>query len=315
MRNPSVRGRYVGWGLGARGCWVGTASILEFPLCGGFEAGQIIGEGVNLPVRDVARLPWFALVAGPALVVRPVRRFGVWIDPDAVVSLARARFETERSGEALTTKNLRSAPRGGARAAFVTRTPKTGASGQRDDVHASAPSLECGTDAPRSTTAPSLEAVYRDYATMVWRAVRRYGIDEAAAEDVVQEVFLIVRRRLPDYDGRASLASWLIGIARRVAANHRRGARRRKARLAVVEEEREPTPEDWARKAEAAARLQAFLDGLPRDQREVFALFDIEGLRAREVSAALRIPTERVYSRLRAARAKLRDFLGETDGE
>lgn len=161
-------------------------------------------------------------------------------------------------------------------------------------------------------TVPELDAVYREHAGFVWRAVRRLGVGEQAAEDLVHEVFLVVRRRLPDYDGRAAMTSWLFGIARGVASNHRRGESRAQRRLELVAPPRSPdTPEDQARKREAAALVRSFLAQLDTDKRLVFELSDIEGMKGREIADALDLNVNSVYSRLRAARQRFREFLAE----
>ncbi len=158
---------------------------------------------------------------------------------------------------------------------------------------------------PKASPRPSLEALYRAHAGFVWRAVRRMGIPEAAAEDVVQEVFLVARRRLPDYEGRGAPTSWLYAIARGVAANHRRGQARAERRLRVVPPP-SPTssPEDAMGRADAVVLVRRALAKLPADQREVFVLVDVEGMRGPEVAQALRLNLNVVYSRLRLARRK-----------
>jgi RNA polymerase sigma-70 factor (ECF subfamily) len=60
--------------------------------------------------------------------------------------------------------------------------------------------------------------------------VRRLGVQEREVEDVAQEVFVIVHRQLPAFEGRSTLKTWLCGIALRTAANHRRKAYRRHER-------------------------------------------------------------------------------------
>lgn len=164
--------------------------------------------------------------------------------------------------------------------------------------------------AARSTPSrPALETLYRQHAGFVWRVVQRMGIPEAAAEDVVQEVFLVVRRRLPEYEGRGAATSWLYAIARGVAANHRRGRARAERRLRVVPAPRPaPSPEDEVGRADAVALVRSFLDQLDPDQREVFVLADIEGLSGPEIAEALGINLNVAYSRLRLARRKLRRF-------
>lgn len=162
---------------------------------------------------------------------------------------------------------------------------------------------------------PTLASLYRAHAGFVWRVVQRLGVPEAAAEDVVQEVFLVARRRLPDYEGRGAATSWLYGIARGVAANYRRGQARAERRLRVVADPRPvaaPSPEDAVGRADAVAQVERFLAGLDPDQREVFVLVDIEGLSGPEVAEALGINLNVAYSRLRLARRKLRRFLADS---
>jgi RNA polymerase sigma-70 factor (ECF subfamily) len=162
---------------------------------------------------------------------------------------------------------------------------------------------------------PTLAGLYRSHAGFVWRVVRRLGVPEAMAEDVVQEVFLVARRRLPDYEGRGAPTSWLYGIARGVTANYRRGQARAERRLRVVSGPHgaaAPSPEDVVGRADAVALVERFLAGLDPDQREVFVLADIEGLSGPEVAEALGLNLNVAYSRLRLARRKLRRFLAES---
>src|SRR5690606_13032135 len=81
---------------------------------------------------------------------------------------------------------------------------------------------------------PALSEVYRHNVGFVARALRRLGVADEHLDDVVHDVFLIVHRRLGDYDGRAPLRSWLYGIARGVAANYRRGQLRAQRRLQLI---------------------------------------------------------------------------------
>src|SRR5262249_12085268 len=58
--------------------------------------------------------------------------------------------------------------------------------------------------------------VYEALFAFVWRSVRRLGVDEGAVDDVVQEIFVIVHRRLHDFEGRSSVKTWIFGIVLRV---------------------------------------------------------------------------------------------------
>lgn len=168
--------------------------------------------------------------------------------------------------------------------------------------------------AARPAEAPSprltLAALYRAHAGFVWRVVRRMGVPEEAAEDVVQEVFLVARRRLPDYEGRGAPTSWLYGIARGVCSNYRRGRARHERRLRVVSEPKgPPSPEDALGRADAVTLVRRFLETLDPEQRVVFELADVEGLRGPEIAEALELGLNVVYSRLRLARRRFRRFL------
>jgi len=155
-----------------------------------------------------------------------------------------------------------------------------------------------------------LAELYRRHAAFVWRSLRRFGVPDDALEDTVHEVFMIVRRRLPQYDPRAAPTTWLYGIARGVAANTRRSRTRAEARDRLVPMgEAPPSPEQAVERAEALACVAAFLDDLDPDQREVFELVDIEGLRGPEVAELLATNLNVVYSRLRLARRKFESFI------
>lgn len=156
-----------------------------------------------------------------------------------------------------------------------------------------------------------LAELYRAEASFVWRSVQRFGVPVDLADDAVQEVFLVARRRFAQYDPQiASPRGWLFGIARGIAANVRRTAARATRKLVVVETPEAPeSPEHTLFRVQAAAHVVAFLDALDPRQREVFELVDIEGLRGPEVAELLQIDLTAVYSRLRLARRKFVAFV------
>jgi len=74
-------------------------------------------------------------------------------------------------------------------------------------------------------------AIYRSHGAFVWRNLRRLGIPENMVEDVLQDVFMVVHRRLPEFAGRSSLKTWLFGIVLRVVKTHRRSQKRRRVHM------------------------------------------------------------------------------------
>jgi RNA polymerase sigma-70 factor (ECF subfamily) len=149
------------------------------------------------------------------------------------------------------------------------------------------------------------EAVYREHFAFVWRGARRLGVREAALDDVVQEVFVVVHRRLDTFEGRSSLKTWLFGITLRVVRDHRRSVRRNETAGDVDPDAlRAPGggPEAHMEKAEAVRLLHAILDEMDDERREVFVMAELEQLSMPEVSEALAINLNTAYARLRTAR-------------
>src|SRR6185436_2589400 len=77
-----------------------------------------------------------------------------------------------------------------------------------------------------ATAKLSFEEIYEEHLAFVWRSLRRLGVREAGLDDAVQEVFLVAYRRLPAFEGRSSLKTWMFGIVLRVARTFRRTAQR-----------------------------------------------------------------------------------------
>lgn len=166
-------------------------------------------------------------------------------------------------------------------------------------------------DARPVDSAPSFdfEEVYQQYFAFVWRSLRRLGVHDIALDDAAQDVFVVVHRRQASLEGRASLRSWLFGIAMRVAADYRRAARR-KRRVDVGERNTEavadmvsPSPLESVERAEAARLLHAILNDLDDDKRALIIMAELEQMNVREIAQVLEANTNTVYSRLRTARA------------
>ncbi len=165
---------------------------------------------------------------------------------------------------------------------------------------------------PTPTPQQELAALYNEHADFVWRSLLRLGAPRDVAEDLLHEVFLVVRRRLQDFDRERSIRAWLYGIARGIAANHRRGRSRAAQRLRkVATPSPPPTPEEGLERRKAAAFVARFLDQLDPPRRRVFELMDIEGLSGPEVSALLELPVMKVHTLRRSARRRFAAALDE----
>ncbi len=149
-----------------------------------------------------------------------------------------------------------------------------------------------------------LGTVYEAHFDFVWRTARRLGVGDAFVDDVVQDVFLVVYRKLPEFEGRSSVKTWLYAIARRVVSDHRRKACQRKPHTPIPDAmvATGASPDERAARQQAAVLLHGFLDSLPDEQREVFVLSELEQMTAPEIEEATGANVNTVYSRLRLAR-------------
>jgi len=139
----------------------------------------------------------------------------------------------------------------------------------------------------------------------VWRAVRRFGVPDSAAEDAAQEVFMVFSRKLPGIREGEELR-YLFGVAMRIAANRRRAiaARREVADNDAVLGAASPAPLADALLEERRLRelLDLALGQLSDELRTTLVLFEIEGFSEKEIAATCGIPLGTVASRLRRAR-------------
>jgi RNA polymerase sigma-70 factor (ECF subfamily) len=174
------------------------------------------------------------------------------------------------------------------------------------------PRLAGSARAPGRTDFASL---YDDWFDHVMRWLRALGAPPADREDLAQEVFLVVRRRLGDFDHR-NVAGWLYRIASRQVAAHRRRkwfkavlSRQPAGDVAELELERAvdgaPSPAAALERKERRAILQRLLEKMPEKQRTTFVLFELEGYSGEEIAALLEIPVATVWTRLHHGRKQL----------
>lgn len=157
---------------------------------------------------------------------------------------------------------------------------------------------------------PSFEAAYREHFAFVWRTARRMAVREAHVDDVVQDAFLVLYRKLSEYDGRTSMRGYLYGILVRVVADHRRRGRRKDAPVRSIDEDERGAerfaaesegPDGHAERGEAVALLETLLAKLSAEHREVLVLSRLEEMSVPEIAECLGANVNTVYSRLRVA--------------
>jgi len=162
--------------------------------------------------------------------------------------------------------------------------------------------------APASATPlPDFEAVYDSYFRFVWTSARRLGVGPEAIDDLVQEVFIVIHAKLSTVRQPESLRSWIYGIVRRTVSSHRRSGDTGHGVFLAPDDAgsvpaREPSPLDLAEQNAKLALLSSLLERLSDVKREVFILAELEEMSVPEIAAALEIPLNTAYSRLRHAR-------------
>lgn len=160
----------------------------------------------------------------------------------------------------------------------------------------------------RAGEARAWRALYDAHFDFVQRVARRLGIPEGERDDVVQEVFLVAFRRLEGFSG-GRFSTWLYRIAANVVSGRHRRRRLREALFSLwgraEEESSARAPDQEYEAKEAEARVGEVLARMAPKKREVFALFELDGLSGEEIAERVGCPVDTVWSRLHYAR---RDF-------
>ena len=149
----------------------------------------------------------------------------------------------------------------------------------------------------------ALAEVYDQYASFVFGLARRVIGEPRGAEDVTQEVFVVLWERPEFFDPtRGTLRTWLATLAHRRAVDYVRreeARRRRSQRDAARRATAVPDVEEIATAILTAEQVRAALDALPAEQREAIELAYFGGRTYREVAVELGIPEGTAKSRLR----------------
>lgn len=161
-----------------------------------------------------------------------------------------------------------------------------------------------------AVTVTRIRTFIDEYYDRLWRVLRRYGVPEANVEDAAQEVLLVLARRLEDVSPGSEWA-FAYSTARRVAADRRRmdRARPRTEGSEPLASIADPRQSEAAARADDCRELDALLDDLPDEQREVVVLVELVGMTMGEVAQLLGVPPGTVASRLRRGRAHLEQLV------
>jgi RNA polymerase sigma-70 factor (ECF subfamily) len=157
---------------------------------------------------------------------------------------------------------------------------------------------------PPPPETPSFRELYREHFGFVWRTVAHRGVPPSAQDDVVQEVFIVVHRKLPEFEGRSALRTWIAAITRRVIADYlkKRGNQPVADETLEREPQAAPTPAEQPERETASELLDELLAKMSDEQREVFVLYEIERMSGIEIAELTGTNENTVWTRLRAAR-------------
>jgi RNA polymerase sigma-70 factor (ECF subfamily) len=140
-------------------------------------------------------------------------------------------------------------------------------------------------------------------------------VPERELPDVCQEVFLVVHRKLGEFEQRASVRTWLYAIAQRTALATRRRARFTRERLEEPPEQSAAESQlEQVERAQQLQRIDRALKALREEQREVFVLYELEGMTMAEVADAVGAPENTALYRLYAARDAIRAAVTRDEG-
>jgi len=154
------------------------------------------------------------------------------------------------------------------------------------------------------------ERLWRDFHRRLGAFIARRVANKADAEDILQDVFLRVHRRVATLEKAGSLVPWLFQVARNAIVDHyRKPSRRREAPLAEGPAPVEKNADDGRARRELSACLRPMIQSLPRDYRTALTLVEMEGVSQKEASKRLGISFSGMKSRVQRGREKLKHLL------
>ena len=173
-------------------------------------------------------------------------------------------------------------------------------------------------EAARQGDQSAFEQLVRLYEKRVLALTTRMCKNPADAEEAAQEAFLSAWQGLPFFRGEASFSTWLYRLASNACVDLLRRERRRQsaagpslndeeARLEVPDTA--PSPQEQAERSELRQQIEAGLQALTPDHRQVLILREMHQLSYDEIAQTLDVDVGTVKSRINRGRKQLRNFL------
>ena len=214
-----------------RGCRLWSLGAFELAPCLGAQFYAITGKGFGgMDSRDGGSLLW-----GPTLGVFGRLRL---LRPARFLSRSGRRRTGRETALRVFRRGAVASPLGlGRPAVRRSRGAILKASHEPWPLHLNAPEGAKVETLSRDLLPETLAQIYEAHFDFVWRNARRLGVPEASADDVTQDVFMVVQRRIADFDGRGPIQAWIFGICVRVVRDHRRSFRRKGERNVPLDHE------------------------------------------------------------------------------
>jgi len=167
----------------------------------------------------------------------------------------------------------------------------------------------------QASRAADFQTIYREHYAAIWRFLLHLGVRKSDVPDLTHNVFVIAYRKLPEFEHRSSIRTWLCSIALRVARGVSRSAAVRlevsAGDLTLAETASAERAVDTFQHDGQLELAQRLLDSLPAEQREAFVLHELEQMTGSEIATLMGTSLGTVRSRLRRARESFRKQLAE----
>jgi RNA polymerase sigma-70 factor (ECF subfamily) len=154
-------------------------------------------------------------------------------------------------------------------------------------------------EAPKFTSCPR---AFEEEFDFLRRTVQRLGVWASDAEDLVQDVFVVVWRRWGDYQQDRPLRAWMVGIANHLACRHKQRRLREVLEAPRETGDQDPPAEDRLDARVALTLVRQALATLPARHRGPLVMHELEGWSVTEISRLLDVPLPTAYTRVRRAR-------------